>query len=64
MYKISDPTTRFVRLISPLDSHVGMKIVLRIFAATLLVIGNIRGNMNANSGKYDLIYDITSFKKY
>lgn len=40
-----------------------MKIVIRIFTTILLIMGNIRGNMNALSGKCDLISDITSFKE-
>lgn len=40
-----------------------MKIVIRIFTTILLLMGNIRGNLNTHSGKCDLISDITSFKK-
>lgn len=40
-----------------------MKIVIRIFTTILLIMGNLRGNMNTHSGKCDLINDITSLKK-
>lgn len=40
-----------------------MKIVIRIFTTILLIMGNIRGNMNTHSGKCDLIDDIASFKE-
>lgn len=40
-----------------------MKIVIRIFTVILLVMGNIRGNMNAHSGKCDFIDDVTSFQE-
>lgn len=40
-----------------------MKIVIRIFTAILLIMGNIRGNMNTHSGRCDLIDDIASFQE-
>ena len=40
-----------------------MKIVIRIFTAILLIMGNIRGNMNTHSGRCDLIDDIASLQE-